>query len=138
MSHPHDTGIQDLEAPVVLVVPADPSFVRLARLVVSSLAADLAFDFDEIEDLRIAADELVSAAIGAAEPFSPVRIQLTTGQGVLSLEASAATSTMGAELDPLAAQIVEALVASHDVSTAGGFITVKFRSHTPGSSQDLA
>lgn len=137
MSHPHDTGIQDSKAPVVLVVPADPSFVRLARLVVSSLAADLSFDFDEIEDLRIAADELLSAAIGAAEPYTPVRIEMTTGEGVLSLEASAATSIAGAELDPLAAQIVEALVASHDVITAGGFITVKFRSRTPGSSQHL-
>ena len=49
-----------------LVVPAVPSSLQLARLTASSLAADLDWPLDDIEDLRIAVDELTAALIAGA------------------------------------------------------------------------
>jgi len=50
---------------VQLVMPADPEFLRLARVTAMGLASRLSFTIDEIDDLRIAIDELVFGLIGA-------------------------------------------------------------------------
>ena len=54
-------GVRD---EVRLVMPADPEFLRLARVTAMGLASRLSFSFDEIEDLRIAIDELCFALMG--------------------------------------------------------------------------
>lgn len=43
---------------VTLDIPASTEHVQLARLVASGIAGRIDFDLDEIEDLRIAVDEL--------------------------------------------------------------------------------
>ena len=115
--------------PVTLTVPADPSFVRIVRLIVSSLAADLDFDVDEIEDLRIAADELLSTLITGASVGAPVRVSFANEGGVLELRASAQAARPGPiALDPLASHIVAALVDSFDLNYSESTITAGFRS----------
>ena len=127
------------DGPVILVVPAEPSFLRLVRLVVSALAADLGFDFEQVEDLRIAADELVSVLIGATFASSPVSVTLTTDGDVLSLAAiAAAGEETTADLDPLASQIVEAVVESFTVQVTADVVSVGFRSRSPGGAARVA
>ena len=53
---------------VSLKFPASFEYIRLARLVASGLAAQVNFNLDDIEDLRIAVDELCSALVEAAVP----------------------------------------------------------------------
>jgi len=48
---------------VVLVVPASSRNVRLARLVTSGVGSAAGFDVDEIDDLRIAVDEVCSTLL---------------------------------------------------------------------------
>ncbi len=43
---------------VVLTFPADPSFLRLARLAAADAGSRAGFTFEEIDDLRIGLDEL--------------------------------------------------------------------------------
>ena len=59
---------------VRLVMPADPEFLRLARVTAMGLASRLSFTLDEIEDLRIAIDELLFALIGLRGRPGNVRI----------------------------------------------------------------
>ena len=47
---------------IELVLPADTRLVRVARLVASGVATAAGFDVDEVEDLRIAVDEVVHRA----------------------------------------------------------------------------
>ena len=42
-----------------LVIPAQPEYGRIARITASSLALRLGFGFAEIEDLRLAVDEMI-------------------------------------------------------------------------------
>jgi len=121
------------EAPVIVSVPNDPSFLRIVRLVVASLASDLGFDFDEVEDLRIVADELVNLVMSASVPHSKIRVEIFMESHRMLLRASGSDSDQAGarELDPLAAQIVSALVDSFDVAVAGGRFEVGFRSRLP-------
>ena len=50
---------------VRLAVPATPEFLRLARVTASGLASRLGFTYDEVEDLRLAIDELCFVLIGS-------------------------------------------------------------------------
>jgi hypothetical protein len=49
---------------VRLVVPALPEFLRLARVTAAGLAGRLGFNYDEVEDLRLAIDELCFGLTG--------------------------------------------------------------------------
>jgi serine/threonine-protein kinase RsbW len=60
---------------VRLVMPADPEFLRLARVTAMGLASRLQFTLDEIEDLRIAIDELIFALIGVKGREGEVQLQ---------------------------------------------------------------
>jgi anti-sigma regulatory factor (Ser/Thr protein kinase) len=46
-------------------IPASPAYLRVVRLVVADLASRLGFTIDEIEDLKIAVDELAAYMTGS-------------------------------------------------------------------------
>ncbi|MCA1708625.1 MAG: hypothetical protein LC808_37230 [Actinobacteria bacterium] len=46
-------------------IPASPEYLKVVRLVVSGLASRLKFTLDDIEDLKIAVDELSAYLTGA-------------------------------------------------------------------------
>jgi len=51
---------------LTLVIPAANDHIRFARLMASAVAARLGFDFDTIEDLRIAVSELCTVVTEGA------------------------------------------------------------------------
>ena len=46
-------------------IPASPEYLKVVRLIVSSLASRLRFTIDDIEDLKIAVDEMSAYLTGA-------------------------------------------------------------------------
>jgi len=59
---------------VRLAVPARPEFVGLARVTAAGLASRLGFTFDQVEDLRLAIDEMCFGLTGTVHGegnFSP-------------------------------------------------------------------
>ncbi len=133
------------DLPVSLRVPSQPASLRLVRLVVASLASDLGYDYEQIEDLRIAADETVSALMtmesapadadaGAGHEPAPVTMWAGSREGVLEMGAIRQARDGGEQpfaLDLLAAQIVAAIVAHVEVVSEGGTSAVFFRARPP-------
>lgn len=74
---------------VRLTVPARPEFLRLARVTAAGLASRLGFSFDEVEDLRLAIDELCYGMTGADGRDGTVKVRylLATDQLVVEGEA---------------------------------------------------
>jgi len=68
---------------VTIEVPADYSYLRVLRLTVSSLAADLTFDIEEIECARAAVDELASLLIGATDVHDALAVVIRRGSDQL-------------------------------------------------------
>jgi serine/threonine-protein kinase RsbW len=50
---------------VSLKIPASPAYLQAIRLIASGLASRIAFTIDDIEDLKIAVDELSAYLMGA-------------------------------------------------------------------------
>lgn len=86
MSAPASNNGSEPAGPVRLTVPAEPRFLRLARLTAAGLAGDLGYGVDAIEDLRIAVDELCAAVIQDADPTAELTVTYREDHGALVVE----------------------------------------------------
>jgi hypothetical protein len=73
---------------VVLILPARPELLAVARLAAAAVAAQAGFSLEQIEDLRLAVDELCSRFLPPAEQATtgspaPLRLELRFAPGAL-------------------------------------------------------
>jgi serine/threonine-protein kinase RsbW len=122
---------------VRLTLPSSAEFLRLARVTASGLASRMGFTVDEVEDLRLAIDELCFALTGNNPPEGTVELRYS----VLDrdrLEVQGFGHFNGAEPLPLtltefSERILDALVDEHELRTDSGlpmFRLVKNRGRT--------
>lgn len=102
---------------VRLAVPATPEFLRLARVTASGLASRLGFTFDEVEDLRLAIDELCFMLIGSKGRDGMVHLHYSTVSGGLEVVGVGSFTDDGIRhpLSPFSEQILSALVNEYSV-----------------------
>lgn len=134
---------------VRLSVPASAEYLRLVRLAAAGLASRLGFTFDEIEDLRIAVDELCFHLLAeGVEPgtgdrsverpgddgaprnpaAAPATMELVYSAGADRITIVGTTQRAGPPPEPsdLSRQILDAVVDEHEVtSDAGGAVTFR-------------
>ena len=120
---------------VRLSVPAAPEYLRLVRLTAAGLASRLGFTFDEVEDLRIAVDELCFHLLGRADGVNgdaegaARSMDLTYAAGDDYITITGRTGLTGAVPEPseLSEQILDALVDEHEVSGGDGVIMFRLK-----------
>ncbi len=103
---------------VRLDVPATPEFLHLARVTASGLASRLGFSYDQVEDLRLAIDELCFALIGSRGRHGTVQLRYTLYDGgVLEVEGMGNFDTehRTPTLSDLSKQILGSLVDEYEV-----------------------
>ena len=117
---------------VRLVVPAAPEYLRLVRLTAAGMASRLRFTFDEVEDLRIAVDELCFHLLGTDNgddiPSDEDRtMELIYSADTDSITITGRTGLSGNLPEPseLSEQILDALVDEHEVSGTDGMVTFR-------------
>jgi serine/threonine-protein kinase RsbW len=113
---------------VRLALPAAPEFVRLARLTVAGIAGRMGFTHDEVEELRIAVDELCLTIVGPMACEGSIELRYWIDADDLVVEGvgtSAAPLAAAPSLSPLSRQILSAVVDEHDV--AAGALGPTFR-----------
>jgi serine/threonine-protein kinase RsbW len=113
------TGVAASET-VRLTIPAAHEFVRIARLTVSGVASRLGFDVDEIEDLRVAVDELSSLLVGASGN-GQLELSFAPREDGLEIEGRASVGD-GFEpaVDDLTRQILTVVVDEYEVDAGDG------------------
>ena len=106
---------------VRLTMPATPQLLRVARLTAAGLAGRLGFSFDEIEDIKIAVDELCFALVGSRgrDGSLTVTYRLDGKRLVIEGEGTFADATPDPAPSELSAQILAAVVDEHDVRRDG-------------------
>lgn len=120
------------ESQIQLRIPVESRFVAVARVTAASLAAELDFTVDGIEDLRTGANEVVALLLEAAEDHGATEIVLDFAVGEDSLEITGTVAGAGAEsmrpspavsdaagagvLDTLTERVLAAVVDEFEVS----------------------
>ncbi len=108
---------------VHLVVPPTSEFLRTVRLVAADAAVRAGADLDEVEDFRIAIDELCHLLMTATDHF--VHLSLTSlGNEVIGHGSARARSGVApVALDDVSAMIVQATVDAHRIERRGTEVT---------------
>lgn len=71
---------------IILAVPARSDYARTVRLTAAELAVRLGMSYDEVDDVRIAAEEAFVYACGCADEDSEIKFTFTVGDGCLTTE----------------------------------------------------
>jgi hypothetical protein len=102
---------------VRLAVPAMPEFLRLARVTAAGLASRLGFSFDEVEDLRLAIDELCYGLTGSSGRDGTVQVRFLLGADSLLVEGEGhfLSEVVEPTLSELSEVILAALVDEHEL-----------------------
>ncbi len=105
---------------VRLTIPAALEFVRIARLTASGVASRVGFDVEEIEDLRVAVDELSSILVDAPGAQQLELAFTPDGNGIVIEGRTGVDDDATPAVDDLTRQILAAVVDEYDVENESG------------------
>jgi serine/threonine-protein kinase RsbW len=97
---------------VRLEVPASPEFLRVARMMAAGVASRLGFTLEEVDDLRIAIDELCFCLVGRNGRPGILALRYVMGPDGLVVEGAGHFVDRDSEeprLSPLSVQILNAV-----------------------------
>jgi hypothetical protein len=108
-----DAGVPFIE----FRIPPDPAYVRIARLAAGDMGGRVGFSIDELDDVRLAVDEMCAILIGARGDVLEIRMQARDR----TLLVEARVPDARAEIAPseLSAMLLGALVDSCEFSVRG-------------------
>lgn len=92
--------------PVELHLPADPHLLRVARVTVAAIAATLPFTLQDVEDLRIAVDELAARAIDGAGVGATLELVITADETSLTVAGRVPGAGPLPPMHPVAAELI--------------------------------
>ncbi|MFI5046101.1 MAG: ATP-binding protein [Acidimicrobiia bacterium] len=105
-------------APMITVsFPATPEYLRLARLATADVGSRAGFDYEEIDDLRIAVSELCSMISGAAE--ATLTLDFSFEPAAVTVNGAATPGALSE--NELSRSIVRAVVDDFEVTVQDGF-----------------
>lgn len=107
---------------ITVTMPADLRFVALARVTAASLAVELDFSVDQIDELRIGVDELVTMLVESAGE-QPVELRYRLSDTSIEIDGSSASSEdLSDQLDAITRQIFESVVDRWELGPGCGTI----------------
>lgn len=128
-----DTSV-DTVVSFTLLVSASNDHISFARVTTTSAAAKLGFDYDAVEDIRIAVSELCGTLIANAIPGSELTITCRGDNRGITVTGRAPISegSPSTEPDELSEQVLGAVADSHAFTTDGTEVQfTMFRGHRP-------
>jgi serine/threonine-protein kinase RsbW len=106
---------------VRLTVPAALEYIRIVRLTASGVASKLGFDVDELENLRVAVDELASLILDASDG-GDLEVDFVARDEQLRIEGRV-PAALGAKVavDTLTEQILKAVIDEYELRVEDGY-----------------
>lgn len=111
--------------PVVsLGFPPSSRFLSAARLVATSLGADAGLTVDDLDDLRLGVNELVTTLVDTADGASRIALEYVTEDSSITVSGRVDGPTRDLEPDELSVRILAA-VADHYELGPSSFVLTK-------------
>ncbi|HXA32286.1 MAG TPA: ATP-binding protein [Acidimicrobiales bacterium] len=109
---------------VALSLPVRSELLVLARITAATMASRADFDIEEIEDLRLAVDELCLSVVGGARSGT-VRLEFSVDEATISITCELESDgepdgDAPGEPDDLSIRLIEALVDEHGRNAGHG------------------
>jgi hypothetical protein len=113
-----------------LRIPADPRLLRVARVTAAALAAELPFTLQDIEDLRVAVDELAALAIDGVHVDSMLDLHFEVDGEELYVSGRVVGAGEPADLHPVAVDLLGLVADGHEMGTDGDDRVFRFTKRT--------
>ena len=113
------------EGSVALSVPGRPEYLRLVRLAAADAGTRAELSIEDVEDLRIAVDELTYALVGDEPVDETLTLTYTASPGLVEIEGSIPAAGAAVEVSDLSQSIIGAVVDDHEIVDDG--VTRRFR-----------
>jgi serine/threonine-protein kinase RsbW len=91
---------------IKVVIPAQPRFLRIARLTVAGLAGEVGFGLRDIEDLRVAIDEMCAVVIEDADPGLELALVYRVDGTRIEIEGSCGQKGAPPDIHPVARELL--------------------------------
>jgi serine/threonine-protein kinase RsbW len=118
------------DPPIILTVPADTSYVSLARAATAAVCARAQFTLDRLDDIRLAVDEACALVIADAPSETQMRITFSVAGNQVSIEVDGPTlRDQPTATNTFAWTVLTALVDEVDSSVARGHMTIRLHAH---------
>ena len=114
-------GVDD--ARVVVTMPADPSFLRLARLAAADAGTRAGFTVEDVEDLRLAIDELCGPLMNGSK--GTISLTFLAVEGRVDIEGRGPAPLEEPAYADIGDAIITAVVDEHEIESRDG--TQSFR-----------
>ncbi len=112
-THPPEPGDT-----VRLSLPAATRYLAAARVVATSLGAESGLTVDDLDDLRLGVNELVSLLVESAAPGTRIDLEFAAGDGEVTVRGRL-DGEVGpdgpSEIDELTRRIVDAVADHHEL-----------------------
>jgi serine/threonine-protein kinase RsbW len=96
---------------VRLEVPASPEFLRISRIMAAGVASRVGFTLDEVEDLRIAIDEVCFSMVGARGRTGTIVLRYLLDADELAVEGTGRFSD-GLSNEPVVSALSKQILAA--------------------------
>ena len=116
---------------MTLTFPAEPQYLRLARIATADAASRAGLDYDEIDDVRIAVSELCSLV--SVDPEATVTLAFLVSSGTLTVDGEARTGRNEISPNELSRAIVAAVTDEHSLTTDEGVTHFQVRKQARNS-----
>lgn len=104
---------------VTVRIPAQTRFIALARVTAAGAAAELDFSIDEVDDFRMAANEVVAIVQEWAADHGLAEVEisylLSADEIEMTARATGSDETVSFEVDELTRQILGSVVDEFDI-----------------------
>lgn len=122
-----DRAAPQTDGLVELTLPFGHRYTSTARVVAAAIGADVGFDVDEIDELRLLVDEAVSVVVEVGgDTDARVSLRFSTGAPravTVSVAATAGPGLTRDDIDALALRILEAVADEFTVAEGALVIT---------------
>ena len=105
---------------VQLSIPAHSRMLRFARVAAATLAVDLPFTLEDIEDLRVAVDELAAAVIDGLDDSMMLELGFDIQGTDLVIDGRVPGAGSVPELHPVAQELINMVADSYELSEGDG------------------
>lgn len=120
--------MKPLEDVLTLTFPVRSGYLRICRITTTTFAADLGFDVDQLDDLRLAVDEAVTWLLQDEETGGEVRLALSASDDEIAISGERHSDAVPErDIDDLVHAILGATVDSYELHSEAGHRSIELR-----------
>lgn len=125
--------MEPIEEVLTLRFPARAGYLRICRITTTTFAADLGFDVDQLDDLRLAVDEAVTWLLKDEEAGGEVSLALSTSVAEITVRGERHSDAVPErDVDDLVHAILGATLESYELRSEMGHRSIELRATKSG------